>query len=85
MWTAMSVALKVESSLEKENSWEATSITCQPSKIQKVPIANNTIAGGVYIDTNGEYFTMSPWLAFGEGQHGDEELFVYKSDGKWET
>ena len=49
------------------------------------PLANNTIAGGVYIGTNGEYFTMSPWLAFGEGQHGDEELFVYKSDGKWET
>lgn len=48
-------------------------------------LANNTIAGGVYIGTNGEYFTMSPWLAFGEGQHGDEELFVYKSDGKWET
>ena len=49
------------------------------------PLANNTIAGGVYIGTNGEYFMMSPWLAFGEGQHGDEELFVYKSDGKWET
>ena len=49
------------------------------------PLANNTIAGGVYIGTNGEYFIMSPWLAFGEGQHGDEELFVYKSDGKWET
>jgi protein-L-isoaspartate O-methyltransferase len=48
-------------------------------------LANNTIAGGVYICANGEYFTMSPWLAFGEGQHGDEELFVYKSDGKWET
>ena len=49
------------------------------------PLAINTIAGGVYIDVKGNYFTMSPWLAFGEGQHGDEELFVYKSDGKWET
>ena len=49
------------------------------------PLAINTIAGGVYIGVESEYFTMSPWLAFGEGQHGDDELFVYKSDGKWET
>ena len=48
-------------------------------------IVQDTIAGGVYINAEGKYFTISPWLAFGEGQHGDEELFVYKSNAKWET
>ena len=48
-------------------------------------IANSTVAGGVYVETENEYLMMSPWLAFGEGQHGDEELFVYKSNEKWET
>jgi len=49
------------------------------------PLIINTIAGGIYFQSDSDYFAMSPWLAFGEGQHGDEELFVYKSNEKWET